>query len=239
MWGKRFGIVLTFVLAGCSLSKEEGSIQVSSYSYDFAQSPDNWLADFSDFPSGTDDSSYYELKFAYTNRPANLGGQKSYMLSGNNHSDDLFMFMKKKITSLAPNTDYTVVFDIELATNAPKGSYGAGGAPGESVFLKAGASGMEPKKVIEGNSYTFNLDKGNQASAGVMSTVLGNIAAPEGTKEYVLINRTNASSNVAPFIARTNQDGEIWLFVGTDSGFEGITTVYYTKVSVVFSAVVK
>jgi hypothetical protein len=231
--------MLSIVLASCSLSKDEGSILVTSYSYDFAVSQNDWQADFSDFPAGVDDSTFYELKFAYTDRPASAGSGKSVMLSGNNHSDDLFMFMKKKVTGLSPNTDYTVVFDVELASNAPKGYSGAGGAPGESVFLKAGASGMEPKKVIESNQYTFNLDKGNQSTAGEMSTVLGNITTAENSTNYSLITRTNASSNGAPFIGRSNSNGEIWLFVGTDSGFEGITTVYYTKVNIVFSAVVK
>ncbi|WP_143165185.1 hypothetical protein [Chryseolinea serpens] len=231
--------MLSIVLASCSMSNDNGSILVTSYSYDFAVSQNDWQADFSDFPAGADDSTFYELKFAYTDRPASVGSGKSIMLSGNNHSDDLFMFMKKKVTGLSPNTDYTVVFDVELASNAPKGYSGVGGAPGESVFLKAGASGMEPKKVIESNQYTFNLDKGNQNSAGVMSTVLGNIATTESSTDYALITRTNASSNAAPFIGRSNSNGEIWLFVGTDSGFEGITTVYYTKVNIVFSAVVK
>jgi hypothetical protein len=149
------------------------------------------------------------------------------------------MFMKKKLTGLSPNTDYTVVFDVELASNAPLGYTGIGGAPGDGVFLKAGASGMEPKKVIESGRYTFNLDKGNQANAGLMATMLGNIATPENSTDYALITRSNASSYAAPFIARSNGDGEIWLFVGTDSGFEGVTTVYYTRVNVVFSTVVK
>ena len=237
--GKLFGVMLSIVLASCSLSKDEGSILVTSYSNDFAVSQNDWQADFSDFPAGVDDSTFYELKFAYADRPANLGPGKSIMLSGNNHSDDLFMFMKKKLTGFSPNTDYTVVFDVELASNAPRGYLGAGGAPGESVFLKAGASGMEPKKVIESNQYTFNLDKGNQSSAGLMATVLGTIATIESSSDYALITRSNASSNAAPFIARSNSNGEMWLFVGTDSGFEGITTVYYTRVNVVFSAVVK
>ncbi|HEY5747499.1 MAG TPA: hypothetical protein VIU12_15575 [Chryseolinea sp.] len=237
--GKLFGVMLSIVLASCSLSKDEGSILVTSYSYDFAVSQNDWEVDFSDFPAGKEDSIYYELKFAYTDRPASAGSGKSMMLSGNNHSDDLFMFMKKKLTGLSPNTDYTVVFDVELASNAPRGYTGKGSAPGESVFLKAGASGMEPKKVIESNQYTFNLDKGNQADAGSMAVVLGNIATLEGSTDYALITRSNASSNAAPFIGRSNGDGEIWLFVGTDSGFAGVTAVYYTKVNVVFSAVVK
>lgn len=237
--GKLFGVMLSIVLGSCSLSKDEGSILVSSYSNDFAVSQDDWQVDFSDFPAGIEDSAFYELKFAYTDRPASTGSGKSVMLSGNNHSDDLFMFMKKKLTGLSPNTDYTVVFDVELASNAPRGYSGVGGSPGESVFLKAGASGMEPKKVIESKQYTFNLDKGNQSSSGLMATVLGNIATTESSTDYELITRSNASSNAAPFIARSNSDGEIWLFVGTDSGFEGITTVYYTRVNVVFSTVVK
>jgi hypothetical protein len=231
--------VLSIVLASCSLSKDEGSILVTSYSDDFAVSQNDWQADFSDFPVGEDDSTFYELKFAYTDRPASVGSGKSIMLSGNNHSDDLFMFMKKKLSGLSPNTDYTVVFDVELASNAPRGYAGTGGAPGESVFLKAGASGMEPKKVIESNQYTFNLDKGSQANAGLMSTVLGNIATAENSANYSIITRSNGASNAAPFIGRSNSNGEIWLFVGTDSGFEGTTTVYYTRVNVVFSAVVK
>lgn len=32
----------------------------------------------------------------------------------------------------------------------------------------------------------------------------------------------------------TNERGELWLFVGTDSGFEGRTDVYYDRVEVTF-----
>jgi hypothetical protein len=236
MCGKLFIAIVLAGLFGCDLSGADSSgIMVFSYSFDFSESQDNWVADFTDFPAGEGDSAFYELKFAYTDRPAHLGANlKSMMLSGNNHSDDLFMFIKRKITDLSPNTDYTLVFDVELASNAPKGVAGVGGAPGESVFLKAGASGAEPKKVIEANQYTLNVDKGNQSSAGEIAVVLGNIAVAYDTNDYALITRNNAGS--APFIAKSNSKGEIWLIVGTDSGFEGTTTLYYTKVNVVFSA---
>ena len=144
------------------------------------------------------------------------------------------MFMKTKVSDLSPNTDYTLVFEVELASNAPKGAVGIGGAPGESVFLKAGAAAMEPKKVIEENQYTLNVDKGNQSAPGEIAIVLGDIAVSYDTQDYALINRHNTGNT--PFIARSNSKGEIWLIVGTDSGFEGTTTVYYTRVNVVFSA---
>ena len=232
-----FIAILALGVCGCSLSGNDDGILVFSYSFDFSQTQNDWLVDFTDFPAGTDDSIFYELKFAYTDRPENLGAnQKSMMLSGNNHSDSLFMFMKKKITDLTPSTDYTIVFDVELASNAPKGAVAIGGAPGESVFLKAGATGTEPKKVIEGSQYTLNVDKGHQSIPGETTVVLGDIAVDYDTKDYTLITRNNASMYNSPFVAKSNSKGEMWLIVGTDSGFEGVTTVYYTKVNVVFSA---
>jgi hypothetical protein len=232
--GKLVFLIVLASFCGCDLDSDADGIMVFSYSFDFSQSSDNWEVDFTDFPAGVDSSSY-ELKYAYTDRPANLGAnQKSMMLSGNNHSDDLFMFMKRKITDLSPNTDYTLAFEVELASNAPAGSVGIGGAPGESVFLKAGAAGTEPKKVIEDNQYALNIDKGNQSTPGEMAVVLGNIAVPNKGENYELITRNNTATS--PFIARSNSKGEIWLIVGTDSGFEGTTTVYYTRVNVVFSA---
>ena len=94
---------------------------------------------------------------------------------------------------------------------------------------------MEPKRVIEGNQYSLNVDKGNQSQAGASTVVLGNIAVETQNYAYTLITRSNSTQNAAPFIVTTNSLGELWLIVGTDSGFEGKTTLYYTKVNVVFS----
>ena len=230
-----FVAMLVVVLASCDYSADEGGILVFTQTFDFSKEQGDWLVEFSDFPASPADSVDYELATAYTDRPANLGANlKSIMISGNNHSDDLFMFMKRKITGLSPNTDYSIVFDIELASNAPKGGAGIGGAPGESVFLKAGAIGMEPKTVIDNNQNVLNIDKGNQANPGESTVTLGNIALTTYTEQYALITRTNSGSQ-APFVARANSKGELWLIVGTDSGFEGVTTVYYTRVNVIFS----
>lgn len=229
-------ISLVIPFFGCDLSGDENGIMVFSESFDFSQSENNWTADFADYPTGADDSAFYELRFAYTNRPENLGAnKKSMMLSGCNHSDDLFMFMKRKIADLTPNTDYAIVFEVELASNAPKGAAGIGGAPGESVYLKAGASPTEPRKVIDGNQYTLNIDKGYQSTPGENAVVLGDIAVGYDTEDYTLIARSNAAINNSPFVAKSNSKGELWLIVGTDSGFEGNTTVYYTRINIVFS----
>lgn len=229
-------ICLILLCNGCSLSDDSPGISVFSASFDFNQSQGGWEADFTDLPSDPGDSSLYELKFAYTDLPPHLGPRKSIMLSGNNHSDDLFMFIKKKITGLVPNTAYNLVFEIELASNAKAGLAGIGGAPGESVYLKAGATKIEPLKIIQGDQYVLNVDKGNQISSGANAIKIGDIAIPSSATDYTLITRSNASSSDQPFIAQSNDAGEMWLLVGTDSGFEGTTTVYYTKVNVLFSA---
>jgi len=228
--------ILFITLFGCSVD-DDPSASIFTASFDFSESPNDWQADFADLPAGEDDSAFYELKYAYTNLPQNLGGKKAFMLSGNNHSDDLFMFIKRKITGLVPNTTYTLVFEVELASNATQGSVGAGGSPGGSVFLKAGASKTEPSKMIENDQYVLNIDKGSQSNSGQNAVVLGDIAIPADATDYTIISRSNIASSYGPlFMAQTNSDGEIWLIVGTDSGFEGITTLYYTRINIVFSA---
>lgn len=223
------------IFSGCTLSDPQGLRILSDY-YDFSTETANegWTVDFADYPTGEGDSLNYELKFAYTNLPGKLSTKKGIMISGNNHSDDLFMFMKKKITGLPPDTDFSVIFQVELASNAPTGSVGAGGSPGESVFLKAGASTTEPQKISNGDSFELNLDKGNQSMDGDDLVKLGHIGVSSNTNDYQLIVRTS-ENNPSPFYVRSNSEGELWIIVGTDSGFEGTTTVYYTRLNFVFT----
>ncbi len=79
------------------------------------------------------------------------------------------------------------------------------------------------------------MDKGNQAQEGNEAVVLGDIAKPDdGTFDYALITRNNLAR---PFSFRTDGSGSAWLYWGTDSGFEGTTTLYYTKFQAQFAAV--
>lgn len=227
-----FGVILVLITA-CNLKEDGLGINLLSVTYDFSESEHGWQHGFSDYPAGPDDSSFYELQYAYKEAP---DGANAIMLSGNNHSDDLFMYLKKKVTGLRSDEKYTLTFDVELASNAPSGSVGIGGAPGESVFLKVGATTIEPQRINERGYYLMNIDKGNQLESGADMIYVGNIATLQTTTEYALINRSNAAIKDTPLEVRSNNKGEIWLIVGTDSGFEGITTLYYTKVNVVLSS---
>jgi hypothetical protein len=228
-------IVLVIMAAACA--KDSNEFDLSTHTFDFSQSEFGWSAGFSDYPVLQNDSPNYELQYKYTPCPATAGN--SIMVSGNNHSDDLFIFIKKQLSGLEPNASYLITYQVELASDAKEGEVGVGGAPGDAVYLKAGASSVEPKSLIEEDEYVMNIDKGNQSQGGSDMVVIGNIAAPADANGYVLISRSNTAeaSNAynTPIVAKTNNKGELWLIVGTDSAFEGVTTIYYSVITVVLS----
>ncbi|HLT73130.1 MAG TPA: hypothetical protein VKZ75_10780 [Cyclobacteriaceae bacterium] len=221
------GLILGF--AGCEIGPDSHDLLIVSQFYDFADSDHGWKGDFSDYPVG--DSIAYGLCVRHDLLPANLGDGKGLMISGTNYSDDLFMFIKKRVTGLIPSQEYQVGFQIKFASNAPQGSVGIGGSPGESVYLKAGASAVEPVKVSKNGYYQMNIDKGNQLSGGQNMVLIGNIASHSNSFDYSFVERNNGAS----FTATSDANGELWLIVGTDSGFEGTTTLYYTGISVIFT----
>jgi hypothetical protein len=224
-------IGLVVFLGACSMPEQE--ITVFSVSYFFDNSYEGWTGDFADYPEG--DSVAYELLVTRDTIPGDTT-KKGLLISGKNESDDLFMFIKRKISGLRPNTTYDLLFNVKVASNAPTGAVGIGGAPGESVFVKVGASQIEPKKELDGDMYRMNIDKGNQDEEGADMINIGHIGvAPTTTWRYTVITRNNNSSN--GFLVTTDAAGEIWLIIGTDSGFEGKTTLYYTQVDVLFNEV--
>lgn len=230
-------VLTALSLAHCDSGKDPANPAPQTLTYSFESGADGWIAGFADHPElkTPGDSALYELASGREALPAPLDAAKSaFVLQGHNRSDDLFMFMKRKVEGLEPNQDYALTFTLRLASNAASGGVGIGGAPGESVYLKAGASGAEPKPTLNNGFWTMNIDKGNQATGSAQMAVLGNVA--NGTSEYVyqLITRENTA---APFTARTNSQGELWLIIGTDSGYEGKTKLFYDDVKVEVKAV--
>lgn len=208
----------------------------TTLTWDFSEGDGGWQGDFADYPPGEEE--FFELAWGLRPLPANLGDDTALSITGANRSDDLFMYFRNQIDGLAPNTNYQVTFDIELASNAPDGSFGIGGSPANSVYLKAGATLVEPVPVLDSseNLLRLNVDKGNQSNAGADSVLLGDIAKPEEEPfnfDYALIDRTNQQ----PYNFRTDDSGSAWLYFGTDSGFEGTTTLYYTNFQAEFVAV--
>lgn len=193
----------------------------------FNMGADSWTAIYAEFPKN--DTAFYELESGIKSLPAPLDTtKKGFMLSGNNHSDALQMYVSKQISGLIPNTNYSVETEVELASMYPNRSVGIGGSPGNSVHLvsKFATLGytLEPGKSEQDN---VKLVLNKQGS--VLEQDLGDVAIPSDQYIYQLINRKKSSASQ---VVKSDQNGKLWAVVGTWSGFEGITTLYYTKIKI-------
>lgn len=216
-------------------------------SFDFRNGALGWQAGFADYAPGTDQDNLFDLKAEIRNLPPELGiTGTGFYIQGINHSDDLFMFLKRRLDradGIVAGQTYQITFSILFASNAQTGCGGVGGSPGESVYLKAGASPAEPVPLLsppprvpqEFSHLSMNVDKGNQAQSGIAGSVTGHIAngLPCNLNEnpYVSIQRTHQHSS----LVNANSRGELWLLVGTDSGFEALTALYYQRIDVTSS----
>lgn len=233
-------IGLTLSSIGCSTSepnKENNTTPKAprEINFSFDKDKDGWVGGFVDLPVGYDQS-IYELDFSHKDIPISNKTDKGLFLQGQNRSDDLFMFISRKLDQeigLTPNTSYKAELSFDLATNVPPGMMGIGGSPGTSVIVKAGIVNTEPK-IIEGdhnssNFHLLNIDIGNQTEPGKDLAVLGNVEKVDSEDESYQYKSFKHSFDIT-----TNEKGESFVVIGTDSGFEGLTQLYYTNIKVVF-----
>ena len=130
---------------------------------------------------------------------------------------------------------YQATFRLVLANNVPEGLSGIGGSPGESVYVKVGATTVEPEIQEDAAGWLrLNIDKGNQAQEGEDMINIGNLANPNVRPATAGANeRMEQHSLGRDFEVTADDDGALWFIVGTDSGFEGLTTLYYDAITVV------
>lgn len=212
-------LACSWLLASCEID----TVNRSAHYYDFNQGNQQWQAGFSDYPS--DNADIYQLDSGIRNLPTGFAG-KGFYLAGMNRSDDLFMYIKRKITGLEPSSRYQLSVSVRFLTNAGKNCMGVGGAPGESVYLKFGYAEQEPMQA----GYYLNVDKGNQSQDGTHARVFGNIAAADADcNGGKFAGKIVTGAGDTPLQFTSNADGTVWVFIGTDSGFEGLTRLYYQE----------
>jgi hypothetical protein len=225
-------IVISPAFLGCNDGKENAIGREIVFSFDFSNETHGWVGGFADYPQGEED--FFELIFDHRELPENLDpSRKALFLSGNNHSDDLFMFLKRQITGLEPDTAYLIDFEVEIASEAGKDCSGIGGSP--AITLKAGASIIEPIAEPDDTGFLMmNIDKGNQTEGGEDAQVLGDIGVDTDCANPVFQIKKIESDPGSLFEVTTDGTGSVWLIVGTDSGFEGTTNLFYTEIKVTF-----
>lgn len=201
----------------------------------FAAGFDSWQASYSDYSLGQEATIGFIS--GHERLPVPLEARSGVFLASDNRSDDVFMYLWRPVTGLAPNRRYRIDLTIAFATNAPPGCAGAGGAPGESVYIKAGASPRAPVNEIASGKVTVNVDKGNQSQSGTEVVSIGDFAQEEPSAtctDAPYQNKALSTGASGPFVT-SDGAGRLWLVIGTDSGSEGHTRVYFLEVEAVLT----
>ncbi len=226
-------LVVTVVAVGCR--DDETRPRPVTVLTEFHEGAGRWEAGFADFG---DVHEPLDRGAGLSELPPSIPDRgPAFRVSGDNKSGDLFMFLTRPVTGddgVVVGARYDVEIRVRFASDAPSDCVGIGGAPGESVYLKAGATGVRPRAVLERGEYRMNVEKGNQAGGGPAATVIGDVAngvpceqaLGEGPPPYRVVERSGA----LPRAVTAPSDATLWLLVGTDSGFEGTTTIYYTEI---------
>lgn len=200
--------------------------------WSFTSSGQGWTSGISDYTRGMEPNIGFQSGFSPLPAPLTGGGFK---LSGNNASDDLWMFASRVLTSaghgIQPNALYDVTMTVSVASNAPSGCIGTGGAPGESVWIKGNVVATQPRAITSGDDVLFNIAKGNQAEIGPQALSFGDLANGDPCEDpprYKILTRTATR----PTRVRATSAGNLWIYIGTDSGFESRSTYFVDQVRV-------
>jgi hypothetical protein len=205
---------------------------------DFLLGARGWSHGFADYAVVHEAS--MELDGGLRPLPPEIGSGTGYFLTAHNRSDDVFMFLTKKFSTadgIRANQRYRLHFKIRIASNAGgEECAGIGGHPGFSVYLKAGAAAIEPRSILEtGGSndahFRMNVDKGNQSQGGDAATVAGHISTGSRDCSFDAPFQTIEREHEHSFDVRASDAAELWFLIGTDSGFEGKTRLYYQSVT--------
>ncbi|QYU70918.1 hypothetical protein J4558_12740 [Leptolyngbya sp. 15MV] len=213
-----------------------------------AHGAEGFTADFAEYTPGMEQGDF-GIRFLSDARriPPPLDTRSGLLVAGTNRSDDLFMYIYRPVTELTPGQRYRVDLEITFATNVPADCVGVGGSPGEGVLIKAGATNVVPAKRTENNLVVTNIDKGNQGRNGREMIVIGDFSGGGGTcnnGEYRLKSLSTSSppaSGEPPpqdaLLLTADNAGQLWIVIGTDSGFEGRTEIYYLEGSALLTPV--
>jgi len=98
-------ITLVALLAGCGSGGR--APDQTTFTFDFAHGAQGWTTGFSDYPVGQEQ--FFQLDSGLRALPPPLDQSGTgILLSGINHSDDLFMFLTGHLTRLKPDQTYSL-----------------------------------------------------------------------------------------------------------------------------------
>ena len=135
---------LAAMLTVSMLTAAASAADSTSVQFDFSQSDSGFVPIFADYPNTEGVDEFYEFRHSWGEVPI-PGAGNGLFISGNNHSDDLFMGYVKMLDGFAPARTYRFTVSFKLATDVEGGLVGVGGSPGESVAVKCGVTSRGPQ----------------------------------------------------------------------------------------------
>lgn len=216
------GSIVPCVIFLLNCNKAPDPLPITFFDSTFETGVDEWSGDVALYKPDQENSVRFGLKqeLLPDALKSKLHGLK---LEGTNPGDSLFLFIKKKITNLDPAKIYKVAYQIDLASNLPDTVAGAG----RIVYLKAGASAEEPKKILINDRYSVSIKKGALGKSGSEMLLLGNVANGLDSTYYRAVSRNNANLAVQ---VKPSATGEIWLCVGVNTVFKGNIALYFDRI---------
>lgn len=209
--------------------------------YTFADDAEGWRVDIADYSD--DQAEGVGFVGEHRGDPDDFpGSDGAIFLRGANVSDDLKMYAKRQVGGLEPETRYRLAATVVIGTSVGAGCVGIGGAPGESVVVKVGASAVEPETVRGTEAgdadYVLNVDVGgqNMESRGPNGLSIGDMASAAAPCEDggAFFAKTLTLAFEEDLTVVTDAQGAAWVLVSTDSGFEGVNRIYLDAVAVTF-----
>ena len=180
-----------------------------------------------------------ELEWGHEPLPDAWSMRNGIRISGTNRTDDLMMVLMRPLDGLEPDTTYRLELEMQFATNVPSGCVGVGGSPGESVFVRLGASGEKPGYVLEESGTDAppmrrpSIDLGQQSQPGEFALAAGDMANGLDDEWCTAPDRPwrlkRVSTAGQDFEVTSDENGRLWIYGLSDSGFEATTTWYMTE----------
>jgi hypothetical protein len=221
---KMIGIIVVLMLvSGCTSGAK-------TTKFTFESGNEGFEHIYADYHDDGNNLTTYEMLWG-KEKPTIENATTALFIQGMNRSDDLFMGYVKKLTGLKSMTEYTFKITFVIGTVAEAGSIGVGGSPAESVYVKAGIVDKQPAIAMDDQGvYRLNVDIGNQSQGSDKVKVVSTMAKPEGSKEGYVYKEMEVEVD-----AKADASGTVYLLIGTDSAFEGLTKYYLDNVTVLYN----
>jgi hypothetical protein len=230
--------ILTYLAAVVSLSGiacgHESATPTSTdgirtYAFDFNSGIQGWVGGVSYCPT------VQQPVVDHRRLPTPLDESQSALFFSTPGGNDIgrFMYLKRQVTGLAPLAAYDATFTVTIAADE---RYGCGGGAVEVVYLKAGASSVEPVSSFSDGWFTMNIDIGAHQAVGTDAALLGNLVDSVGCHQPQ-VWQLKSLANGSPLRVRSGTDGSIWLWAGTMCTYYFEQSFYYARFTAVLQPV--